>query len=91
MNKDVYMENCSQNLWNNTLRQFTANVTCDAGFLKINSFTSSSEEVWPVSISYFHKQLVLHNSSHCDFLKKEIFKIVRIGTIFYNESIALIR
>lgn len=27
------------------LRQFTANVTCDAGFLKINSFTSIFEEV----------------------------------------------
>ena len=83
-------ENSIQNPWKVLVRYFTAKVTVDAAFLKINSFTSIFEEVWPqfqlptfMNI-YCSEQFPLRSSSDCDFC--DFLSILCIDKISCNES-----
>ena len=87
----------SQDSWEVPVRQFTAKITVDAAFLKINSFMLF-QEAWPqfslatAMNTHCLKRFVLQNYSACDFYEwRIIFEILCIDLIFCNESCVLLR
>ena len=79
-------ENYIQNPLKILVRKFTAQVTGNADFLKINSFTSVFEEVWP----QFQLDTFMNTYCYNNFFYTISTNKIFLSTGFYNESIILV-